>query len=52
METHLQDAAPKTAATTVPLDEERIERISEAIRAEEARLRHRYPILKHQDAIA
>ena len=51
METHLQDAAPKTTATTVSLDEERIERISEAIRAEEARLRHRYPILKHQDAI-
>jgi fatty acid desaturase len=51
MATTLQDAAPATPATTVSLDEERIKRICTAIRAEETRLRHRYPILKHQDAI-
>ena len=51
MATTLQEAAPAIPATTVSLDEERIRRICTAIRAEEARLRHRYPVLKHQDAI-
>ena len=51
MATTLQEAAPTVTAATVSLDDERIKRIVKAIRAEEARLRLKYPLLRHQDAI-
>ena len=51
MAANLQEAASTTTETTASFDEGRIKRISAAIRAEEARLRLKYPMLKHQDAI-
>jgi len=51
MATTLQEAASTDPRNTVSLDEERIKRIVTAIRAEEARLRLKYPVLNHQDAI-
>jgi len=47
----MQEAESTDTGSSVSFDEDRIRRIVSAIRAEEARLRLRYPILKHQDAI-
>ena len=42
---------PPAGAAAPSLDEEDIRQIVSEIRAEEARLRHKYPILRHQDAL-
>ncbi len=51
MATTAQEAVPAFQNNTISLDEERINRICQAIRGEEARLRQKYPVLRHQDAI-
>jgi fatty acid desaturase len=49
--TEALQAAFQPPTTSESLDKQRIERIVSAIKAEEQRLRRRYPILAHQDAI-
>jgi fatty acid desaturase len=49
--TEALQAATQPPQTSDSSDQERIKRIVSAIRAEEERMRQRYPILAHQDAI-
>ena len=50
MTAQMQEATPRRAAT-VSLDEQRVKRIVAGIRAEDERLRAKYPILQRQNAI-